>query len=287
MHLFQPSTLPNLPLQPSHSAVTRLAGASRAPAGGRLNAGVTCGLVFLVLSWVLGGVSASACQCGSFPGPAEAATKSAAVFEGRVESVWPVSYVAFFGPTVGLSYTFTISRVWKGAPGRTLTLVHEGTNCGFFFRAGTTYLVYAIPHRSLAGRMTSTICLPTKEIGRASGDLSVLGPAASLGGLGPFVAEAPMRRLVRRVVASALVGWLSIRHAGSTESADHLRVMLTSGLCAVLLAVLLVRMLVRRQFAEFLLVLAGVTALLVGGVVAHGYSLITTTPPGYLSLLLE
>ena len=32
--------LPNKPLQPSHSAVTRLARASRAPAGGRLNGGV-------------------------------------------------------------------------------------------------------------------------------------------------------------------------------------------------------------------------------------------------------
>ncbi len=31
---------PNQPLQPSHSAVTRLAWASRAPAGGRLNGGV-------------------------------------------------------------------------------------------------------------------------------------------------------------------------------------------------------------------------------------------------------
>ena len=32
--------LPNMPLQPPHSAVTRLAWASRAPAGGRLNGGV-------------------------------------------------------------------------------------------------------------------------------------------------------------------------------------------------------------------------------------------------------
>ena len=35
---------PNQPLQPSHSAVTRLARASRAPAGGRLNGGVRLSL---------------------------------------------------------------------------------------------------------------------------------------------------------------------------------------------------------------------------------------------------
>lgn len=67
-------------------------------------------------------------------------------------------------------------RAWKGITAETVTVAtHEGgASCGFGFRVGERYLVYAYGAR---GRLTTNICTRTTAIDRAWSDLRDLGAA--------------------------------------------------------------------------------------------------------------
>lgn len=73
--------------------------------------------------------------------------------------------------------TFKVSKLWKGTPAQFIT-VTTGLNeagCGYAFKIGRRYLVYADIGNGEAYPRTS-ICTPTKPLGEATADVAILGP---------------------------------------------------------------------------------------------------------------
>lgn len=142
--------------------------------------------LLLVVALVAGANAASACECMSIPRTvALGLARSDAVFvgevlakrdsverEGQYESPWG-SFVAFH-----------VQHAWKGAWADTVVTVvtpWQGGGCGYPFKAGERYLVYAdsaLPGRYSAwrGRAVFTdICTRTQQLWHAAVELRELG----------------------------------------------------------------------------------------------------------------
>lgn len=95
------------------------------------------------------------CDCASPPNEADAVRRSAVVFRGR-----PVrSRMVYHGDGHATRlFTFTVTRVRKGAPRRTVQVETGlgGGDCGVDFHRGRSYVVYA--RRDANGRLTTDIC---------------------------------------------------------------------------------------------------------------------------------
>jgi hypothetical protein len=126
---------------------------------------------------------AHACTCatgGSFREAAMGANSSA-VFAGEV--------IDLEKSLSSSSATLRVSEVWKGRERETVELstpqVLPGVGCGYPFKEGREYLVYAYwgPHGSppRPGLKTDT-CTQTKLLSEADANLRVLGEGQSLGG---------------------------------------------------------------------------------------------------------
>ncbi len=103
---------------------------------------------------------AHACQCLG-PGPVYYVFQhSDVVFAGTVVSIdWNLS----------TPITFAVSHVWKGPSAATLRL-HTSTSessCGFTFREGEKYLVYAWWN----GQLSTGLCSGTKPLSQAQSDI--------------------------------------------------------------------------------------------------------------------
>ena len=141
-----------------------------------------------------------ACKCIDHSSPSQELANSAAVFEGYVVDIslgsrWVPSGVTRRrdcrlrigregeGPALCLDddvvVTIEVTATWKGVePGRVrVRTPAQGSACGFPFRIGLSYLVYASRTRQDADLGTS-ICHPTKLRVDAQGDLKELGPPA-------------------------------------------------------------------------------------------------------------
>ena len=112
----------------------------------------------------VGADRAFACSCIEPSPPLEAMEEAATVFAGTVVA-------ARSRGTGGKLYEFEVSRVWKGLPSAKKEVVTDA-DCGYFFKEGEEYLVYAYPW----GRVFETnSCTRTTRMDRASDDLSALG----------------------------------------------------------------------------------------------------------------
>ena len=118
---------------------------------------------------------ASACSC-SIPGsPKEgvefALSDSEAVFSGEVVD-FEKGADSIFGPTERVS--FRVSEVWKGAQRETLEVSTptQGSACGYAFKEGQEYLVYAYTGKH--GLETDS-CSLNKPLSKAEADLALLG----------------------------------------------------------------------------------------------------------------
>ncbi|HUU04762.1 MAG TPA: hypothetical protein VMZ49_02675 [Patescibacteria group bacterium] len=166
-------------------------------------------LFFLLFSiLILANEIAYACKCGS-PSPDIALLRADAVFEGRVESLWPKLF-----PEMGLvwpTYKFRIFRVWKGElKGNSVVLCLNRTNCAYFFTVGQTYLVYA--NRNFFDHLTSTFCDRTKFSDEAKEDFEILGPGKSVSDLTePFIPETKTHRFFRHFWIYMLTGVMIIK----------------------------------------------------------------------------
>jgi hypothetical protein len=115
---------------------------------------------------------AKACSCAE-PPPEVAYERAAAVFVGRVTSV-ERSVSDWLGITQSGDRLihFAVTKRWKGVPSATAIVRAPltGEACGYPFREGETYLVYAI------GGVTPTTgyCAGTKEVSIAGKDLQAL-----------------------------------------------------------------------------------------------------------------
>ncbi len=138
------------------------------------------GICALVASIFLSGVGVMrpmlACQCGSRPTAAEATAAAETVFTGVVTDIREEPARLFAGrpPLTIQKISFRAGRVWKGAVPRATVLFTGFGNCDYRFERGHSYLVYG--QKSYArGKLTATICLPTKPYRLAAADLRELG----------------------------------------------------------------------------------------------------------------
>jgi hypothetical protein len=130
---------------------------------------------------ILGGVfllppqCASACQCTMPPGRQDAEralADSEAVFSGEAVEVYPAD--PWKSTATIETDTFRVSEVWKGPGQRTLE-VHTalmGMSCGYPFKEGQEYLVYAYTGKQ---GLEVDLCGATKPLSEAQADLEVLG----------------------------------------------------------------------------------------------------------------
>ena len=129
-------------------------------------------ILFFLL--VLNAQDALACSCLA-PDPnksleqkvKEAVADSSAVFTARVLSVTPV-------PSEGNKIVkLRLVKSWKGKLTKTITLTTGigGGDCGYFFEAGKTYLVYA--YRDENKKLSTNICNRTGEAA-SNKDIAVL-----------------------------------------------------------------------------------------------------------------
>ena len=121
--------------------------------------------VIAIIALALVGPRARACSCAPPPPPAKALAQALAVFSGKVTRLAPNRTLVWLD----------VTRIWKGVKDRQIlvsTASHEAA-CGFPFRVGETYLVYATGEN---GPMLRTgLCSRTKRLAEAAEDLTELG----------------------------------------------------------------------------------------------------------------
>ncbi len=120
---------------------------------------------------------ASACSCAMLPGSQKeivdgALADSEAVFSGEVVKIDRPS--PFKSSAALETDTFRVSEVWKGPEQRTLE-VHTaliGASCGYPFKEGQEYLVYAYTGKQ---GLQTDLCSQNKPLSKADADLALLG----------------------------------------------------------------------------------------------------------------
>ena len=128
------------------------------------------GVVFLLPSQC-----AYACSCAMPPGNQDAEralAESSAVFSGEVVRIDPPN--PWKSSATIETDTFRVSEVWKGPEQRTLE-VHTaliGASCGYPFKEGQEYLVYAYTGKQ---GLEVGLCGATKPLSKAGADLAALG----------------------------------------------------------------------------------------------------------------
>lgn len=122
---------------------------------------------------------ANACSCALPAPPKESLEHSTAVFAGKVVDI-DVPSGRVVGPLIEVSsadpvkVTFDVSKVWKGPKYKTLSLTtaRDGVSCGYSFKKGEEYVVYAYGE---AEKLSAGICSRTKVLANAQEDLQELG----------------------------------------------------------------------------------------------------------------
>ncbi|SRR6266581_1796159 len=148
-----------------------------------------------------------ACECIGTSTPNRSLARAASVFTGYVVGVtlgskWDSVNAARprdcgleitqegAGTSLCLSeevvVTFEVIAAWKGFTSGKVQVrtPAQGTACGFAFRVGQSYLVYA-DARTQGGGLTTDTCHRTKATAEAQADLQELGPPS----VNPFLVE--------------------------------------------------------------------------------------------------
>lgn len=115
--------------------------------------------------------AAPRCSCLAEPQVAEAAGRADAVFSGVALSVTDSTDVDGYPER---RVAFRVDAAWKGAPGETVVISTGlgGGDCGYPFRAGREYLVFA---EAEDGALFTGICSLTSPIEEAEAELALLG----------------------------------------------------------------------------------------------------------------
>ena len=133
---------------------------------------LVAGLAAALLALLAGVESAHACTCAPSGSPAEALERADAVFAGKVTSITFKGTSPYrLSSADPVEVEFRVSRVWKGPRRETLTVETEnsGISCGYQFKKGRTYIVYATDGYT-------GMCSRTAPAWRAFADLMALGP---------------------------------------------------------------------------------------------------------------
>jgi hypothetical protein len=125
--------------------------------------------------WMAPPCETGVCSCAGPRDVPSTVASAQAVFTGRVVSVRNRTVQTPNGPRPRRAVTLRVDRAWKGVESRTVVVLtgQGGGDCGFPFRRGDSYLVYAYgaPGEVLAAGM----CGRTAELSRAAADLRALG----------------------------------------------------------------------------------------------------------------
>ena len=114
-----------------------------------------------------------ACTCAPVQSAAQELERATAVFSGKVVEI--KRHKRPEGIFAGVEVVFRVEKTWKGVEGgtvRVFTSSHSAA-CGYGFRKGRTYLVYA--YGDAKGGLSTGICSRTKRLKDAREDLGELG----------------------------------------------------------------------------------------------------------------
>jgi hypothetical protein len=126
--------------------------------------------------------AADACSCRANAPACEAAWSATAVFVGRVESIEPIQVAGRPSRFASKRVRFKVIEAFTG-PGAAEAVIETGSgggDCGYRFRQGREYLVYA-QKDGPSGRMTVSTCSRTSMLESAAADLAYLRTALTSG----------------------------------------------------------------------------------------------------------
>jgi hypothetical protein len=129
-------------------------------------------LLLLALAGTLRSASAQACSCVTQTRE-QAFESAAAVFEGRVTEITRSKPDAENG-SGRLLVSMLVVRAWKGVEVERVTVLTagDGAACGYGFRQGESYLVYAYQG---GAQPKVSLCSRTRPVAEAGEDLDALG----------------------------------------------------------------------------------------------------------------
>jgi hypothetical protein len=164
----------------------------------------------VVAGTLLSALPVQACSCGRPEHPCAEWPESTAIFVGRVTDVrvLPTTRARPDGSAVAtndLAVRFAVSETLKGESVTSIEVrtANSTSSCGYPFKRGVTYLVFARAEPATDGpRLSTSWCSSNAEIGRADGSLSYL-----------------RKRAVASKTGSLIYGWVQTR----TRKSPHER----------------------------------------------------------------
>jgi hypothetical protein len=178
----------------------------------------------LIIAWFgLSQSEAFACSCAGLASPNDDLRDADVVFAGRVIDKeieggdsrirfdWrpPFVHLADLHLTEGYDKTLTafeVTRVWKGSI-LARTSVDGSSPCGYDFRLGEEYIVYA---KWFEGKLHTGMCWRNNELRNASADLAAFG-AGNPPALNPSLAPNNISALIAVLLWISLLGWVTWR----------------------------------------------------------------------------
>ena len=116
----------------------------------------------------------SACDCADPGPPCKAFANVPVVSAGRVVKIATISLKAPSGdPYEDRLIFLEVEQSYRGSVGKAAEVVTGSGDCGYDFRMGEHYLVYAYPHAQ-SGKPYTGICQRTRPISEAGDDLEYL-----------------------------------------------------------------------------------------------------------------
>ena len=117
-----------------------------------------------------------ACDCISPATPCVSAQNAQAVFVGKVVEIVVVNLErGQSSPPASRRVSFSVTETFRGSA-KDAVAVYTGSgggDCGYDFKKGKSYLVYA--HQAISGELVTSICARTREATRgAEGELKEL-----------------------------------------------------------------------------------------------------------------
>lgn len=141
---------------------------------------VLLGILFVVS---LSNQTVNACSCGGSGTPCESYGKASAVFVGTVVAVRenerpqkPDRNNDVYWPP--MAYKFSVEQSYLGVAGTEVEVFtgYSGGDCGYEFKTGQRYLVYALRNQD---KLITSICTRTRSFSNATEDLAFLGTLSS------------------------------------------------------------------------------------------------------------
>ena len=139
-------------------------------------------LIGILITLLLANSAVSACSCAGGNPPCESFGSASAVFVGTPVSVGENKRPKSSNPNdidwTPIVYKFSVEQSYLGVPGTEVEVFtgRGGGDCGYQFKIGQRYLVYAYKDQD---KLNTGICTRTKPFSSATEDLAFLGGLAT------------------------------------------------------------------------------------------------------------